>query len=828
MCRGVGRLTTEIDRKIAQELGVRERQVEAAVDAARRRRHRAVHRPLPQGGDRRARRRAAAHAARSGCATCASWRSGAPRSSTRSASRASSTPRSRRAILAADTKARLEDIYLPYKPKRRTKAQIAREAGLEPLADLLLARPGARTRRRRPPRSSTPTRSVADAAAALDGARAILVERFAEDADLIGALRERMWTQRPAGLARCARARRRPAPSSPTTSTSPSRSPSCRRTGSWRCSAARRRRSSTSTIEPEKARRDAAGRRQPLRAAHHAPLRHRRPRPAGRQLARRDGALGVATQILVHLGIDLRLRLWQAAEEEAVRVFAANLRDLLLAAPAGARADDGPRPRLSHRRQGRGRRRHRQGGGDRRRSTRTSRSGAGTRRSAIARRSWRARTSVELIAIGNGTASRETDKLAAELVKLHAGAEARQGRGVGGRRVGLLRLRLRLAGAARPRRVAARRGLDRAAAAGPAGRAGQDRPEVDRRRPVPARPRPRSSCRARSTRWSRTASTRSASTSTPPRRRCWRASRASARAWRRTSSCTATPTARSDPQGAEGGAAARARRRSSSAPASCASAAATTRSTPPACTRRPIRWCGGSSQATKSDIKALIGNAAVLRALAAEGRSSTRPSACRPSPTSCASWRSRAATRVRPSRRPPSRRASRSSATSSRGMILEGVVTNVAAFGAFVDIGVHQDGLVHVSAMSKTFVKDPRDVVKPGDIVRVKVLDVDMPRKRISLTLRLDDDTAVAKERGQKSGAGGTRTAARRQGEQARPRPGAGLRRRRPRRRPAPRRPRRRPEAAVGRDSVARIERQRNPGPALPLDPAFRCAQCGL
>ena len=73
------------------------------------------------------------------------------------------------------------------------------------------------------------------------------------------------------------------------------------------------------------------------------------------------------------------------------------------------------------------------------------------------------------------------------------------------------------------------------------------------------------------------------------------------------------------------------------------------------------------------------------------------------------------------------------------GMVLEGAVTNVAAFGAFVDIGVHQDGLVHISAMSKTFVKDPREVVKPGDIVRVKVLEVDEARKRIALTLRLDD-----------------------------------------------------------------------------------------
>jgi uncharacterized protein len=80
------------------------------------------------------------------------------------------------------------------------------------------------------------------------------------------------------------------------------------------------------------------------------------------------------------------------------------------------------------------------------------------------------------------------------------------------------------------------------------------------------------------------------------------------------------------------------------------------------------------------------------------------------------------------------------------GMVLEGQVTNVAAFGAFVDVGVHQDGLVHVSALSRTYVKDPREVVKPGDIVKVKVLNVDVARKRISLTLRLDDDTAGVAE----------------------------------------------------------------------------------
>ena len=80
-------------------------------------------------------------------------------------------------------------------------------------------------------------------------------------------------------------------------------------------------------------------------------------------------------------------------------------------------------------------------------------------------------------------------------------------------------------------------------------------------------------------------------------------------------------------------------------------------------------------------------------------------------------------------------------------MILEGTVTNVAAFGAFVDIGVHQDGLVHISAMSKSFIKDPREVVKSGDIVKVKVLEVEVARKRIALTLRLDDEPGGKGER---------------------------------------------------------------------------------
>jgi uncharacterized protein len=118
-------------------------------------------------------------------------------------------------------------------------------------------------------------------------------------------------------------------------------------------------------------------------------------------------------------------------------------------------------------------------------------------------------------------------------------------------------------------------------------------------------------------------------------------------------------------------------------------------------------------------------------------------------------------------------------------MVLEGVVSNVAAFGAFVDIGVHQDGLIHISALSDTFVKDPRDVVKAGDIVKVKVLEVDVPRKRIALTRRLDDTPGQATsrpgsrdERGQGQGprrdaVGPGRSPGRGQGNGGRPAPSA-------------------------------------------------------
>jgi uncharacterized protein len=152
--------------------------------------------------------------------------------------------------------------------------------------------------------------------------------------------------------------------------------------------------------------------------------------------------------------------------------------------------------------------------------------------------------------------------------------------------------------------------------------------------------------------------------------------------------------------------------------------------------------------ATKSDIKALIGNAEIVRQL--------KPQAFVDDTFGLPTVTDILRELEKPGRDPrPAFKAAvfkegvETLKDLKKGMILEGTVTNVAAFGAFVDIGVHQDGLVHISAMSKTFIKDPREVVKSGDIVKVKVLEVEVARKRIALTLRLDDETGAKGERQQ-------------------------------------------------------------------------------
>ena len=222
-------------------------------------------------------------------------------------------------IAEADSKARLEDIYLPYKPKRRTKAQIAREAGLEPLADGLLSDPTV------DPAAAAaafvdPDKGVADAAAALDGARAILVERFAEDADLIGGLRERMWAGgRMVSKVRDGKGEEGAKFADYFDFAEPlTKLPSHRILALFR---GEKEEVLDLTLDPAE------------EDGYEAAIAARfgvtdRGRPGDRWLA--DTVHWAwRTRILGHLGIDLRMRLWQAAEDEAVRVFATNLRDLL-------------------------------------------------------------------------------------------------------------------------------------------------------------------------------------------------------------------------------------------------------------------------------------------------------------------------------------------------------------------------------------------------------------------------------------------------------------------------------------------------------------------
>ncbi|MFE5003682.1 Tex family protein [Streptomyces sp. NPDC056696] len=649
-------------------------------------------------------------------------------------------------IMAAETKARLEDIYLPFKPKRRTKAQIAREAGLEPLADGLLGDPTAE------PAAAAAAfvdadKGVADAQAALDGARAILTERFSEDADLIGELRERMWGR--GQLAAKVREGKEEAGakfadyfdfSEPFTAL-----PSHRILAMLR---GEKEEILDLTLEPEEPG-DAAG----------APSSYE-PIVADRFGIRNQGRPGDKwlsdtvrwawrTRILVHLGLDLRLRLRTAAEDEAVQVFAANLRDLLLAAPAGTRATLGLDPGF--------------------------RTGvkvavvdatgkvvatdvihphvpANRWDEALAKLARLAQEhTVDLIAIGNGTASRETDKLAGELITKHpelnltkvmvseAGASVYSASAFASQELPDMDVSLRGAVSI------ARRLQDPLAelvkidpkSIG-VGQYQHDLSEVKLSRsldavvedcvngvgvdvntasaPLLARVSGIGSGLAENI-----VAHRDANGPFTSRKGLKDVSRLGPKAYEQ---CAGFLRIRGgdDPLDA-----------SSVHPEAYP------------VVRRMVKTTGG-------EVASLIGNAAALRAL--------RPAEFVDDKFGLPTVSDILKELEKPGRdpRPAFKTATFKDGVEkisdlASGMVLEGVVTNVAAFGAFVDVGVHQDGLVHVSAMSKTFVKDPRDVAKPGDIVKVKVLDVDIPRKRISLTLRLDDEAATG-EPGAGGGAG--------------------------------------------------------------------------
>ena len=644
------------------------------------------------------------------------------------------------AIRDADSKGRLEDIYLPFKPKRRTKAQIAKEAGLEPLADLLLAHA------ENDPQVAAASfvdaeKQVADTSAALEGARAILVERFAEDADLIGSLREEMWSI--GRLSSKVRDGKQEVGAKFADyfdfAENLAKVPPHRILALFR---AEKEEILDVAIEPENPTTATAG-----SSPYELRIMRRfgisdRGRPADKWLI--DTARWAwRTKIQVHLGIDLRMRLWNAAEEESVRVFAANLRDLLLAAPAGARATMGLDPG------------YRTGV----KVAVVDATGKVVATSVIhphePQRKWSEALAnlgklakqhkVELISIGNGTASRETDKLATELVKQlpdlkmskivvsEAGASVYSASAYASEELPDFDVTLRGAVSI------ARRLQDPLAelvkidpkSIG----VGQYQHDISEHKLSRSLDAVVEDCvnavgvdvnTASAPLLARVAGIgtglaqnivlhRDVNGPFRSRKSLKDVPRLGPRAFEQCAGFLRIPGG-ADPLDASG----------------------VHPETYPV-VRRIIAAAG-------TDIKGLIGNTTALRALSP--KNFVDDTFGLPTVTDILRELEKPGRDPRPAFKAAVFADGVETLDDLKpGMVLEGAVTNVAAFGAFVDIGVHQDGLVHISAMSKTFVKDPREVVKPGDIVRVKVMDVDKPRKRIALTLRLDDEVGTRGDR---------------------------------------------------------------------------------
>jgi len=633
-------------------------------------------------------------------------------------------------VLAADSKARLEDLYLPYKPKRRTKAQIAREAGLEPLADAILADPSIDPIERAQAYIDA-EKGVADASAALDGARSILIERIGENAALVGELRT--WLQQK-GVLRAKVIAGKEAAGEKFRDyfdhhESLANIPSHRMLALLR---GRREEFLSLDLEPttdiEQGHAYAEGR-VALAAGIAA-----RGRPADKWLSD-TCRLAWRARLLMNLSLELISAAREKAENEAIAVFGDNLKDLLLAAPAGARTTLGLDPGL-------------------RTGVKVAIVDATGKLLATdtiyphePKRQWDASIAalkklcaehrVELIAIGNGTASRETDKLAGELIakcpelKLtkvvvsEAGASVYSASELAAREFPNLDVSLRGAVSI------ARRLQDPLAelvkiepkAIG----VGQYQHDVN----------PYALARSLDAKVEDCVNAVGVYVNTASAALLTRVSGLS-------SSVAENIVAYRDANGAF-----KRRRDLLKVPRlgektfeQCAGflriadgdealdASAVHPEAYPV-VERIVKACG-------RPIAQLIGDGATLRGLKLEQFTDDR--------FGLPTVRDIVKELEKPGRDPrPEFKAARFAdgietlSDLRPGMVLEGVVTNVAAFGAFVDIGVHQDGLVHISALADKFVKDPREVVKVGDVVKVKVLEVDVARKRIALTRRLDD-----------------------------------------------------------------------------------------
>ena len=636
-------------------------------------------------------------------------------------------------IDAADTKQRLEDLYLPYKPKRRTKAQIAREAGLGPLAETLLADP-ALTPETEAATYVNPEKGIADVKAALDGARQILMEQFAEDAALIEKLRTylqdrgRVASRVVVGKENEGQKFRDWFDFDEAWKDMPSH----------RALALFRGRGEgvlTVTVKlPEELAEGFTGS-TPCEGmiAAHLGLRDQG-RPGDKWLM--DTVRWTwKVKLSLHLELDLMNTLFERAEAEAIRVFAANLKDLLLAAPAGQKAVVGLDPGI-------------------RTGVKVAvvdRTGKLLDTATIyphePRNDWEgsintlgrlvAQHEAQLVSIGNGTASRETDKLVSDLMGRYpqlgitkvtvseAGASVYSASETAAKEFPGLDVSLRGAVSI------ARRLQDPLAelvkiepkAIG----VGQYQHDVGQTKLSQALEAVVEDCvnavgvdvntasAALLARVSGLNSTlaqqivvhRDAHGPFPDRESLKQVSRLGPKTFEQAAGFLRVPGG-SNPLDAS---------------------AVHPESYP--VVDRILSDLG-------KDIRGVIGNSDVLKRLKPETYVDDR--------FGLPTVKDILKELEKPGRDP---RPEFRTATFQEGvndlkdlkpdMILEGTVTNVTNFGAFVDIGVHQDGLVHISALSERFVKDPREVVKAGDIVKVKIMEVDIARRRIGLSMRLKD-----------------------------------------------------------------------------------------
>lgn len=635
-----------------------------------------------------------------------------------------------RDIWAADTKQRLEDLYLPYKPKRRTRAQVAREAGLEPLAMMLWEDP-MRDLETQAAAFVNPDKGVADVRAALDGARDILAEVFFENADMLEELREFLWKK--AYLVSKVVPEKETDPAAAKYSDYFDYDEPIETVPSHRALAVfRGRQEGLLTVKVLLTEEEEALPVHPCQAliarAHGI---KNLGRPADVWLA---GVVRWCWRVkcLASVEGDLLTRLRERAETEAIGVFGTNLKDLLLAAPAGHKGVIGLDPGI-------------------RTGVKVaviSDTGAVLDTTVIyphePRRDWEGsihtlaqlarKYGSKLISIGNGTASRETDKLAGDLISRHP-------------ELGLTKIVVSEAGASvysasaaaaaelpdldvsyRGAVSIARRLQDPLAelvkidpkAIG-VGQYQHDVNQSELARKLDAvvedcvnavgvdvntasaallvRVAGLSSLQAKSI-----VSWREKNGAFAERRALLDVPRLGPKTFEQAAGFLRIPDA-ADPLDASG-------------------------VHPEAypVVQRIVEKTGLS-------VKSLIGNHDVLSRLKASDYTDEQFGV--PTVTDILKELEKPGRDPRPEFKTAKfQEGVHEIKDLVPGMTLEGVVSNVAAFGAFVDIGVHQDGLVHVSELSDRFVRDPREVVKVGDIVRVRVLDVDVARKRISLSMR--------------------------------------------------------------------------------------------